>query len=114
MELNEFAADFPELYEMFYEDIRYMIAEKKLTGRESLRDWDDMVDEVVRSYERENFYGYDTEMPTAQQFIPGGRDRDWDRDRDRRDRRRRRFRDFDIRDIIRLQFLRELFDRDRR
>jgi hypothetical protein len=111
MELNEFAANYPELYAMFDEDIRYYIAENNMTGEESLSAWDNMVDTIVNSYEQLNYYGYNMEDVLAQQIpFDGFRGRD----RDFRPRRRRRFRDFDIRDIIRLLFLRHLFDRRHR
>lgn len=112
MELYEFAANFPEEYAMLDETVRYTLAANNMTGEESLRDWDNMVDNLVRNFENEDYYGQDMRMISSQQ-IPfdgfGFRDR---RDRDR-DRFRRRFRDFNIRDIIRLLFLRRLFDRGR-
>lgn len=110
MELSEFAANYPELYAMFDEDIRYYIAENNMTGEESLRAWDNMVDNIVNKYEQENYFGYNMEEVTSQQIpYDGFRGMDWDF----RFRRRRRFRDFNIRDIIRLLFLRQLFDRRR-
>lgn len=112
MELDEFAASYPELYAMLDEDIRYYIAENKMTGDESLRAWDNMVDNILNNYEQKNYFGYNMEEVLSQQMpydgFGGG---DWDF---RFRRRRRRFRDFNIRDIIRLLFLRQLFDRRRR
>jgi len=114
MHLNEFAAIYPELYVMLRAEVRYMISENNMSGDESLNDWDDMVTDIVRNFNENDFADFDIdEMPVQQQLGPfdGFRDRDRDRDRDRRRRRRRR--NFDIRDIIRAIFLRELFDRNR-
>lgn len=116
MELYSFASEFPELYTMLNETVRSTIAANNMTGEESLRDWDNMIDNYVSNFEYEDYYGQ--EMGESLSQIPfdgfGGRDgRDWDRDRDRDRRRRRRFHDFNLRDIIRLLFLRQLFDRDR-
>ncbi|MDF2586843.1 MAG: hypothetical protein K0S41_684 [Anaerocolumna sp.] len=112
MELGEFAANYPELYAMLEEDIRYYIAENNMNGDESLSAWDDMIDSILNKYEQDNYYGFNMEDVMSQQMpFDGfmGRDRDF-----RFRRRRRRFRDFNIRDIIRLLFLRQLFDRRRR
>jgi hypothetical protein len=110
MELSEFAANYPELYVMLNEDIRNYIVENKMTGDESLRNWDNMIDNIVNNYEQADYFGYNMERVMAQQMpFDGFRDMD----RDFRFRRRRRFRDFNIRDIIRLLFLRNLFDRRR-
>lgn len=111
MELNEFASNYPELYAMLNDDIRYYIAENKMTGEESLSAWDNMIDNIVNNYEQKEYFGYNMEDVTAQQIPYDGF---MGRDRDFRFRRRRRFRDFNIRDIIRLLFLRDLFDRNRR
>ncbi|WP_313344710.1 hypothetical protein [Sedimentibacter sp.] len=112
MELNEFAANYPELYAMLDEDVRYYVVENNMTGEESLRAWDNMVDNIVNKYEQGNYFGYNTEEVLPQQIpFDGFRGRDFDF---RFRRRRRRFRDFNIRDIIRLLFLRQLFDRRRR
>lgn len=119
MELYAFASEFPELYAMLNETVRSTIAANNMTGEESLRDWDNMIDNFVSNFEYEDYYGQEMGESLSQQ-IPfddfggrDGRDRDRDRDRDRRRRRRRRFHDFNLRDIIRLLFLRQLFDRDR-
>jgi hypothetical protein len=110
MELNEFAANYPELYAMLDEDINHYIAESNMTGEESLGTWDNMVDNILKNYEQANYFGYNVEEVISQQIpFDGFRDRDF-----RFRRRRRRFRDFNIRDIIRLLFLRQLFDRRRR
>ncbi|WP_077610608.1 hypothetical protein [Clostridium sp. Marseille-P2415] len=106
MDINEFAILYPELYSMIVEDVSYAVDMNQITGEESLRDWDNLVDSLVKKYEQaENM---DENM--AQQFPGGFGDRD---DRDRRRRRRRRFRDHDLRDLFRIIFLRRLFDRDR-
>lgn len=112
MELSEFAANYPELFAMFDEDIRYYIADNKMTGEESINVWENMVDNLVNKYEQANYFGYNSEEVLAQQIPFDGF---MGRDRDFRFRRfRRRFRDFDIRDILRLLFFRQLFDRRRR
>ncbi|HEX3075313.1 MAG TPA: hypothetical protein VHQ24_00440 [Lachnospiraceae bacterium] len=115
MDFEEFTINFPELYSMIDEDVRYTIEMYPLTGAEPLRDWDSMVDTLVNRYEQMNPFRGNLE---AQQFQEGFRDNDeewWNRNRRRRFRRfrRSRFRDFDIRDIIRIIFLRKLFDRNR-
>lgn len=121
MELYVFAANYPELYAILDETVRSTIVANNMTGEESLRDWDNMIDNFVNDFECEDYCGQDKEEILSQQ-IPFGGYGDWDgRDRDRyrdryryRDRRRRRrFRDNNLRDIIRLLFLRQLFDRDR-
>lgn len=112
MELNDFAANYPELYAMLDEDVKHYIAENSMTGEESLGTWDNMVENILNNYEQANYFGYNVEEVISQQIpFDGfmGRDRDF-----RFRRRRRRFRDFNIRDIIRLLFLRQLFDRRRR
>lgn len=119
MELDAFFSEFPELYAILNEIVRATIITNNMTGEESLRDWDSMIDNYVSNFEYEDYYGQEMGEISSQQ-IPfggfGGRDRDRDRDRGRdrdRDRRRRRFRDFNLRDIIRLLFLRQLFDQNR-
>ena len=52
MELNEFAANYPELYAMLDEDIKYYIAANNMTGEESLSTWDNMVDNILNNYEQ--------------------------------------------------------------
>nr|WP_288830569.1 hypothetical protein [uncultured Clostridium sp.] len=119
MELDVFAVDFPELYEMLDETVRSTIVANNMNGEESLRDWDNMIDNFVSNFEYEDFYGQEIGETSSQQIPFGGfggwdgRDRDRDRDRDWYRRRRRRFRDFNLRDIVRLLFLRQLFDRNR-
>lgn len=130
MELYEFATNYPELYDMFNEDVRSFISENHLSRGLPLEDLENAVDNLLRNYEQQNYYGFDTDDLPAQQ-IPfdgpigwngrirwdGGRNRYWDRDRNwdrnrywRSGRYRRRFNDFDVRDIVRLLFFRELFD----
>lgn len=109
MDLDEFAISFPELYLMIDEDIRLSLISQQITGEEPLRAWDNLVDNLVKKYEQQSFFGYDMGAITAQQFNDNFRD--WDRDD--RNRRRRRSRDFSLRDFIRLLFLRRLFDRER-
>lgn len=114
MELNAFAAEFPELYAMLDETVRSTIVTNNMTGEESLRDWDNMIENYVSNFEYDDYYGQEIGEISSQQ-IPFDGFGGWDgrdRDRDRR-RRRRRFRDFSLRDIIRLLFLRQLFDRNR-
>ena len=111
MELSEFAANYPELYAMLEEDIRYYIAENNMDGDISLSEWDNIIDAILNKYEQDNYYGFNMEDVMSQQMPYDGF---MGRDRDYRFRRRRRFRDFNVRDIIRLLFLRQLFDRRRR
>jgi len=123
MELDVFASDFPELYEMLDETVRSTIVGNNMNGEESLRDWDNMIDNFVSNFDYEDYYGQEMGETSSQQIPLGGfggwdgrdrgRDRDRYRDRDWDRRRRRRFRDFNLRDIIRLLFLRQLFDRNR-
>jgi hypothetical protein len=113
MELNEFADDFPELYAMIEQDVKNYIAENNMNGEESLNAWENMIENFVNNYEQNNYFGYNVEEVISQQ-IPYYDYRDWDRDNRFRRRRRRRFRDFNIRDILRLLFLRQLFDRRHR
>lgn len=108
MELSAFASEFPELYAMLYETVRSTIVANNMTGEESLRDWDNMIDNYVSNFEYEDYCGQEMGKSSAQQ-IPFGGFGDRGRDRDRR----RRFRDFNLRDITRLLFLRQLFDCDR-
>ena len=109
MELNEFASNYPEYYSMLNENVKYLIRSNNMTGAESLRDWDNMVDDILRNCDQDN-YNNEYDMWSVQyQQMPFGNFRDRDRDRDRD-----RFRRFNQRDIIRLLFLRNLFDRDRR
>lgn len=112
MELNEFAASFPELFAMMDHDVRNYIAEHNMNGDESLSAWENMIDTFTKNYEQNNYYGYNTDDLMSQQ-MPFNDFGDWDRD-SRFRRRRRRFRDFNVRDILRLLFLRQLFDRRRR
>ena len=132
MELYVFAAKFPELYAMLDETVRSTIVSNNMNGEQSLKDWDNMIDNYVRNFENEKYYGQEMREISSQQ-IPynvywgrDGRDRDRDRDRDwdrgrdwdrNRDwdryRDYRQFYDFNIRDIIRILYLRQLFDRDR-
>lgn len=114
MDLNDFAINFPELYLMIDEDVRYALTAYQITGDESLRDWDSLVDNLVQKYDQPESYEYDMDPIMAQQFDGDFRDRD--RRRDDRFRRRpcRNCRDFNVRDVTRLLFLRRLFDRDRR
>lgn len=109
MDFEEFADNYPELYAMIDEDVRNAIEMYQITGDESLHDWDDLVEYLVIKYEQLLPYEDITEETTTQQYPYGYRGRG----RDNRRRRRRRFRDFDLRDIIRLSFLRRLFDRNR-
>ncbi|MTK08469.1 MAG: hypothetical protein F8N38_15465 [Hungatella sp.] len=107
MELDAFASEFPELYAMLNETVRITIVTNNMAGEESLRDWDNMIDNYVSNFDYEDCYGQETGEISSQQIPFGGRD---GRDRNRR---RRRFDDFNLRDITRLLFLRQLFDCDR-
>ncbi len=123
MELYVFAANFPELYAMLNETVNCTIVANHMTGDESLRDWDNMIDNFIENFENGDNYEQEMRVISSQQVPFGGfggrdgrrRDRDRGRDRGRdRDRDRRRpFFTFNLRDIIRLLFLRQLFDRDR-
>lgn len=118
MDFDEFTVYYPELYSTLDEDVSYAIDMYPITGEESLRDWDNLIDNLVNKYEQQYPFSDNIGVFRAQQDQENFRDRDRDRDRDwedrfRRRRRRRRFRDFDIRDIIRILFLRRLFDRNR-
>jgi hypothetical protein len=106
MDLLEFAEEFPEIYAMLNDNVNYIIDNNNMNGEESLLSFDNMIDSLVNQYEENNYYGFDT--IDSQQIDGFGRD-----GRDRR-RRRRRFRDFNVRDIFRLLFFRNLFDRRRR
>lgn len=106
MELLEFAEEFPEFYAMINDNVIDIIDNNNMNGEESLLSLDNMIESLVNQYEENNYYGFDT--LDSQQIDGFGRD-----DRGRR-RRRRRFRDFNLRDIFRLLFFRNLFDRRRR
>lgn len=106
MELLEFAEEFPEIFAMLSDNVNNIINSNNMNGEESLVDLDNMIDNLLNQYEENNYYGLYT--VESQQF--DGFDRD---DRNRR-RRRRRFRHFDVRDILRLLFFRNLFDRRHR
>lgn len=109
MDLNEFALSYPDLYRMLNNNVRNVIRDHNITGDLPLRDWDDMIDSVLMLGGGNDFYDDFSDMDTlpVQQLSP------FFSGRDEFDMRRRR-RDFDLRDIIRLLFLRELFDRNRR
>lgn len=106
MELLNFAEEFPEIYAMLDDDVNYMIEKHNMKGEESITNIDSMIDSLMSQFEANDYYGFNG--MESQQMDEFGRD-----DRDRR-RRRRRFRDFDIRDITRLLFFRNLFDRRHR
>ena len=103
MELYEFASDYPEIFDMINEDVRYIISENNMNGDESLRDMDTIIENMINNYEEEEYNGYTMDDIPAQQIPYGGfrgRDDRIGRDgRGRGRRRRRHFRDFDIRDI---------------
>jgi len=109
MDLDDFAVSFPELYLMIDEDVRLHLTSQQITGEETLRVWDGFVDNLVAKYEQQGYYGYDMGALAAQQINDNFRDWEWDD----RNRRRRRSRNLSLRDIIRILFLRRLFDRDR-
>lgn len=112
MELDLFELYYSDLYEMMDGEVRYALAEYKITGEESLRDWDNMIDSIVKRYEYPESYQYN--MAPARDSVMAQQFGDDFRDRDRGDRdHRRRFRHLNLRDIVRLLFLRRLFDRDR-
>jgi hypothetical protein len=114
MELYVFAANFPELYAMLDDTVNCTIMANNMTGEESLRDWDNMIDNFVKNFESDEYYGQEIGAISSQQMPFGGFGGRGDRDRDRdRDRRNRPSRGFNIRDIVRLMFLRQLFDRNR-
>lgn len=104
MELEQFAAEFPEFYAMLYDTVNSTINSYNMSGEDSLRNWDDMIDSFVRSLENDDLYGQEMKVIASQQMPYDGFGRD---------RGRRRFRNFNVRDIIRLLFLRQLFDRNR-
>lgn len=106
MELLKFAEEFPDIYSMLNDNVSYIIDNNNMNGEESLLSVDDMIDNLVNQFEENDYYGFNT--VESQQIGGFGRD-----DRDRR-RRRRRFRDFDVRDVLRLLFFRDLFDRRHR
>lgn len=105
MELLEFAEEFPQMYAMLNDNVRYIIDSNNMNGEETLLNLDNMIDNLINQYEENDYYG--TNTIENQQIDGFGRD-----DRDRR-RRRRRFRDFNLRDILLLLFFRNLFDRRR-
>ena len=120
MDIYEFAVDFPELFQRLDGEIEQVIQMNQMNGDRSLREWDEFIDSIVRRYEQEDAQNDQMNMMRNQQFNPrdGFRDmdrgmgRDRHRDRFRRPHNRRR-RDFDVRDLSRVLFLRRLFDRDR-
>ncbi len=103
MELLEFAEEFPEMYAMLNDNVNYLIDNNNMNGEETLLHLDDMIDGLLDQYEDNNFFGFGA---VDSQQIDGFR-----RDNRGHRRRRRRFRDFNIRDILRLLFFRNLFDR---
>lgn len=106
MELLNFAEEFPEIFAMLNDNVNYIIDNNNMNGEESLLSLDDMIDSLVNQYEENDYYGFNTiESQQIDGFRDGGRDRR---------RRRRRFRDFNTRDILRLLFFRNLFDRRHR
>lgn len=139
MELNDFIAEYPELYSALVNDVRSVISERRMTGNETLSEWNNMVDDIVATFEQNNYFGYGMDatpvnnqynmdaipvdqfnnqyaMPVDQfnaDAIPvqqfGSFRNMNDRDRDRDHHRRHRFGRFNFRDIGRLIFLRELF-----
>lgn len=120
MELLEFAEDFPEIYTMLNDNVNDTIDYNNMNGEETLLSLDNMVDSLLTQYEENNYYGFDT--VDSQQMDGFGREgfgrdgfgRDgFGRDGRGRRRRRRRFREFNLRDILRLLFFRNLFDRRR-
>ncbi len=117
MDFDDFTVYYPELYSMLDEEVSYAIDMYPITGEEPLQDLDDLIDDLVNKYEQQYPFSDNVEVFRAQQNPQGFRDRDRDRDWDdrfrRRRRRRSRYSDFDIRDIIRILFLRRLFDRNR-
>ena len=113
MDMNDFMVDFPELYAMIDEDVNNALTANQINKEASLEDWDNMIDSIVQRYDLENAYGYNNDL-MMNQFHDGFRDgRNFYRDRDWYFRNRRRFRNSDVRDIVRLAFLRRLFDRGR-
>ncbi len=106
MELLEFAEEFPEIYAMLNDNVRYIIDNNNMNGEESILNLDNMIDSLINQYEDNDYFGLNS---IESQQVDGFR-RD---DRDRR-RRRRRFRNFNLRDILRLLFFRHLFDRRHR
>jgi len=132
MELNDFAANYPELYTSLNEYIRLTIENNQINGEVSLTNWDNMVDHIVSQFDQQDYNGYASASVSAQTFRHDGnrchgrdcnRDRDWDNrdwdnrgwdNRNRDNRCRNGFCDFDLRDTVRILFLRNLFDRRRR
>ncbi|SHL72820.1 hypothetical protein SAMN02745136_05569 [Anaerocolumna jejuensis DSM 15929] len=110
MELLEFAEEFPEIYTMLNDNVNDTIDYNNMNGEETLLSLDNMVDSLLTQYEENNYYGFDT--VDSQQIDGFGRD-GFGRDGRGRRRRRRRFREFNLRDILRLLFFRNLFDRRR-
>lgn len=103
MELLDFAEEFPEIYAILNDNVIYLIDNNNVNGEESLINLDNMIDSLLNQYEENNYYGFAT--IDSQQIDGFGRDGRGYR------RRRRRFRDFNLRDILRLLFFRNLFDR---
>ncbi|MGN6712361.1 hypothetical protein [Anaerocolumna jejuensis] len=110
MELLEFAEEFPEIYTMLNDNVNDTIDYNNMNGEETLLSLDNMVDSLLTQYEENNYYGFDT--VDSQQIDGFGRE-GFGRDGRGRRRRRRRFREFNLRDILRLLFFRNLFDRRR-
>lgn len=105
MDLLEFAEEFPEIYAMLNDNVNYVIDNNNMNGEESLLSLENVIDSLVNHYEENNYFGFDT--IDSQQIDEFGRD-----GRHRR-RRHRRFRDFNVRDLLRIIFFRNLFDRRR-
>ena len=119
MDIYQFAVDFPELFQKIDGEIEQAIQMNRMNGDRSLREWDDFIDDFVRRHDPDEMQEDQMGMMRNQQFNArdGFRDRDRGMGRDRfrepfRYRHNRR-RDFDLRDLSRVLFLRRLFDRNR-
>jgi len=118
MDIYEFAVDFPDLYQKLDQDIENVIQMSQMSGDSSLREWDEMVDEIVNRHEEDETDENMINMPmpgmmTGQQHNRRGGGWDRNRNRGRQQHRHRRRRDVDLRDLTRVLFLRRLFDCDR-
>ncbi len=112
MDIYEFAVNYPKLYQQIDDEVEYYITTYQMNGSESLQDWDNYVENIYSKYEQQDSYD-DANMLVEQQFDFRDRDRRRDFDRDRHRNRNRHRRDFDLRDLVRVIFLRRLFDRNR-
>ncbi len=114
MDINEFALAYPDLFRMLNDSVSTYMDSQSLTIDSSIGSLDDTVEAILQQAEQivpppDSYQAYEPAIPV--QMMPyrgygwdyGSHGDDW--------RRRRPRRDFDLRDIIRLIFMRQLYDR---